>query len=484
MPAWLKGWLRRLASPAYVGAALAGCASFHPEPLSPTINAVALDSRTLDDPQLHRFLLASESPERTAEPRWDLDTLTLAALYYHPDLPIARAKLAAAQAGIVTAHQRPNPTLSLGGAYNTMAVAGAFPTAALPLTVGPIVSFLIETAGKREDRTAQAQHLADAARADLATAVWQVRGRVRTALLNLWAARQRRKLAQAQVGLRQKLVALLEQRLLVGFATSPDVTRERVAFAQAALGVRGVERAKTDALTQLATAVGVPVRALDGVPLFEGDFDRPAAASLDFAASPLRRLALTGRSDVEASLAQYEAAQSALQLQVANQYPNLTLGTGYTYDVGMNRFILGPTFDLPIFNQNQGQIAHAMADRQQAAANFTALQAQVIGAIDAADRAYLTATQALGTADALLAEERGRQLQVNASFAAGETDRLALVAAELELTLIQSAQFDAVVSQRQALGALEDALQQPLFDPQAALFVPPAGSRIVTETSP
>ena len=464
--------------------ALAGCATLHPEPLSPTINAAALDSRTLDDPRLHRFLRASAPADRAAEPRWDLGTLTLAALYHHPDLPIARAKLAAAQADIATARQRPNPTLSLGGAYDTMAVAGAFPPAALPLTIGPIVSFLIETAGKREERTAQARHLADAAQADLATAAWQVRGRVRTALLNLWAARQRRKLAQAQVGLRQKLVALLEQRLGAGFATSLDVARERVAFAQATLGARDAGSVQADALVQLATAIGVPVRALDGVPLLEGTFDHPPTPSRDLAAGPLRRLALTGRSDVEASLAQYEAAQSALRLQVANQYPNLTLGPGYNYDVGMNRFILGPTFDLPVFNQNQGQIARAMADRQQAAASFTALQAQVIGAIDGADRAYRAATQALGTADALLAGERSRQLQVKASFAAGEADRPTLIAAELESTLIQSAHFDAVVSQRQALGALEDALQQPLFDPQAAPFALAAGSRIVRESSP
>lgn len=484
MPAQSSGWPRLFAIAACVSVAFTGCASFHPEPLSPTINAAALDSRTLDDPQLQRFLLASKSADWTAEPRWDLDTLTLAALYYHPDLPIARAKLVAAQADIVTAHQRPNPTLSLGGAYNTMAVAGAFPPAALPLTIGPIVSFLIETAGKREDRTEQVRHLADAARADLATAAWQVRGRVRTALLNLWAARQRRKLAQAQVALRQKLVALLEQRLSAGFATSLDITRERVALAQATLGIRDVDRVEADGLVQLATAIGIPVRALDGVPFSEGDFEHPATPSQDLAVGPLRRLALTGRSDVEASLAQYEAAQSALKLQVANQYPNVTLGPGYNYDVGMNRFILGPSFDLPIFNQNQGQIARALADRQQAAANFTALQAQVIGAIDAADRAYRTATQALATADALFFDERSRQRQVKASFTAGESDRPTLVAAELESTLIQSAQFDAVVSQRQALGALEDALQQPLLNRTAAPSISPAGSQTSTEASP
>ena len=479
-------WPRKLATVAWVGMALAGCARFHPEPLSPALNAAALDSRTLDDPRLHRFLLVSLSPGRETAGglRWDLDMLTLAALYYHPDLAIARAKLAAARADITTAHQRPNPSLSIGTAFNTMAVAGAFPPSALPLTVGPVISFLIETFGKREDRTAQARHLSEAARADLATAAWQVRGRVRTALLNLWAAQRRLKLAQGQIALRQQLVALLEQRLGAGFATSLDVTRERIALAQAILGRRDVDRQQADARVQLATAIGVPVRALDGVPLSDGVFDNPAAPRQDLVAGPLRRGALTGHSDVQASLAQYEAAQSAVKLAVAGQYPNVALGPGYNYDVGLNRFILGPTFDLPIFNQNQGQIVRAVADRQQAAASFTALQAQVIGAVDAADAAHRTTTRALGTANALLAGEQVRQRQVRASFKAGESDRPTLVAAELELAVIQSARFDAAVLQLQALGTLEDALQQPLFDPDAARFVPHAGPRATTGPRP
>jgi len=473
---------RELATAAWLGVALAGCARFQPEPLSPAVNAAALDSRTLDDPRLQRFVLASLPPGRAApEPAWNLDKLTLAALYYHPDLAVAGARLAASRAGVVTAQQRPNPTLNLSAVFGSAAVSGAaFPPGVIPVIIGPVVNFLIETFGKREDRTAQARHLVEAAREDVATAAWGVRGRVRTALLNLWAAQRRLKLAQEQIALRQQLVALLEQRLAAGFATALDVTRERIALAQTSLGIRDVNRLEMEARVQLATAIGVPVRALDRVQVSVAAFDHPKApdASLD---GPLRRRALTGRTDVRSSLAQYEAAQSALRLQVANQYPNLLLGPGYNYESGTNRFILNPAIDFPIFNQNQGPIAQAVANRQQAAASFTALQAQVIGAIDAAAAAYSTTTQSLHTADALLAGEQVRQRQASAAFTAGESDRPTLVTAELEAAVIRSSRFDVLVLQRQALGALEDALQQPLFDPDAALFVPHAGPRITTE---
>ncbi len=208
-----------------------------------------------------------------------------------------------------------------------------------------------------------------------------------------------------------------------------------------------------------------------------------AAPAAGLSSGSLRQLAVIGRTDVRSSLAQYEAAQSALQLQVANQYPNLLLGPGYNYEFGTNRFILNPAIDFPIFNQNQGPIAQAVANRQQARASFTALQAQIIGAIDAAAAAYRTTTQSLHTADALLAGEQIRQRQARATFAAGENDRPTLVTTELEAAVIRSSWFDVLVLQRQALGALEDALQQPLFDPELARFGPHAGSHTALEPS-
>jgi outer membrane protein, heavy metal efflux system len=462
-------------------ALIAGCATYQPEPISATENATALEGRTLDDPRLQRFLTAMlPSPgEPAPKPPWDFTTLTLAALYYHPDLDIAHARLATAQAGVITAHQRPNPTLNFSAVFGTSAVAGAITPGALPVLIGPVINFIIETFGKREYRTAQAEHLAEFARLDLATAGWLVRGRVRTALLNLWAAQQRMTLARQRLDLQEQLVGLLERRLTMGEASSLDVTRERINRAQIALAIRDLERAVADARVQLATAIGIPAHALDGVDLVLGAFDRPQLPTEDIVTrETLYRRALTGRTDVQATLAGYEVAQSALQLEVANQYPNVTLGPGYIYEFGTNRFILSPTVDLPIFNQNQGQIAQAIANRQQAAAKFTALQAQIIGAIDQAAAAYRGAMQSLATADALLAEAHRRQREVADSFRAGQVDRPTLVTTELELAAIQLSRLDPVVLQRQALGALEDALQQPLFDPGRWPYVPEESPRL------
>jgi len=58
----------------------------------------------------------------------------------------------------------------------------------------------------------------------------------------------------------------------------------------------------------------------------------PATWTPDFGRS--RRQALQGRADVLAALSDYAASESALQLEVAKQYPDVHLNTGYEYDQG------------------------------------------------------------------------------------------------------------------------------------------------------
>ncbi|HZU91347.1 MAG TPA: hypothetical protein VE993_19000, partial [Stellaceae bacterium] len=109
---------------------LAACASYEPAALSPARNAHSLDTRSLNTPHLEKFI-AAELGDTTDKPdppaRWDLARLTLVALYYHPDIAIARSKLTAAEAAVITAGQRPNPGSSLTNVFGTAVTAGAIP---------------------------------------------------------------------------------------------------------------------------------------------------------------------------------------------------------------------------------------------------------------------------------------------------------------------------------------------------------------------
>ena len=436
-----------------------GCAQYRSAPISASLQADSLEMRTLDDPRLQAFIAANaQAPAASATP-WDLGRLTLAALYYHPDIEIARSKLALANAAKITASQIPNPTASVD-------------LGSSPWSISPAINFLIETFGKREFRTAQAQALIEAARQDLATAAWQVRGRVRAALLNLWAAQQRSGFLQARLALQDQLVQLLERRLAEGEASSLDVTRERINRNQASLALRDAERQAADSHAQLATAIGVPVQALENLPLSFDAFVSPQFQFIDTA--ELRRLALTGRSDVQGLLAEYRAAESAVRLEIAKQYPNLTIGPGYTYETssGTYELTLAAAAEVPVFNHNQGPIAEAEARRRGLGGQVLSLQAQIVGAIDTASASYRSASATLATANALVEDASRRNGQISRSFEAGEADRPTLVTAGIELAIAELSRFEADVQERQATGALEDALQRRLFEPEADFPIP------------
>jgi cobalt-zinc-cadmium efflux system outer membrane protein len=457
---------------------LGGCVRYHARPIDPARTVQALATRSLDDPGLGTFVDANAEPrpQTWPPPAWDLRALTLAAFYFHPDLDVARARWSVAQAGRVTAGERPNPSVAAGPGYDT--------TTKTPSPWIPFVGFdiPIETAGKRGHRLAQASHLSEAARLDVASAAWRVRSRVRASLVDLWAASEERTLREEEQALQQDNVRLLKLQWEVGAISAFELIQARLAADASRLALREAERRSAEARVRLAEAVGVTADALDGVSLsFEGLDDVPPEAAL----AEARAQALLSRTDILSALAAYAAAQEALQLEVAKQYPDIHLGPAYEYDQGDNKWTLGVGLTLPIFSRNRGPIAEAEARRAEAAASFDALQARVLSEIDQALAGYRGARAQESDAEELLANLRQEETTARAIFELGEISRSDLVALRLQLSASALARLDAVAGARQAVGALEDALQSPLpassdawqSPPRAALARPSGGQQ-------
>ena len=386
-------------------------------------------------------------------PSWDTRLLTLAAFYYHADMEVARAKLAAAQAALVTAGARPNPTAGFSPTYNSDTAAGVS-----PWTLGFTLDVPIETAGKRGYRVAQAQHAANSARLAFASTAWQVRSRVLRALVDLQAATLALEILVRQETAQTQIVELLEARLKAGQSSLTEVQLVRVAAAQTALQLRDAQRQAAQAAVRLADALGVPASAVAKLPVSFGAADRLAPAD---EAGALRREGLLNRADVLGALADYDASQSALQLEIAKQYPDVHLGPGYSWDQGDNKFTLGVALALPVFNKNEGPIAEAEAHRREAAANFAAVQARAIGEVELAFAGYRDTLRKLETADALLNGQRARMKSAQDSFAAGAADRVELLQAQAELGTNELARAQTFIEAQLALAQLEDAMRRP-----------------------
>lgn len=451
---------RRAALVAFVLGALAGCAHYDAQPILPEKAAADLADRSLNDDGLRRFLAANlgREPSPWPLPQWDLEQLVLAAYYYQSSLDVARAEWRVATAGKITAGERPNPTLGLSGTYDTTTTPPWIPAVTFDIP--------IETAGKRGYRLAQAQHLADAARWNLLAAVWQVRSGVRAALLDLYSARETESLLARQEAAQSDVVRLLESQLAAGNVSGFEVMQARIALDTTRLARQQAYRQDAETRAGLADALGLPVSALQDVSLsFAGLDEFPATLT----APEVRRQALLNRTDVRGALAEYAASQSALQLEIAKQYPDLNLGPGYEYDQTDNKWTLGVSLTLPILNQNQGAIAEARAKRELAAAHFFAVQSKAAGQIDLALAGYQAALQQSATAGTLLGNLQKRLDSVGTMREAGEADALTVANAQIEFNTGALARLDALVKAQQALGQLENSTQSPLVLPAAAL---------------
>lgn len=388
---------------------------------------------------------------------WNLKPLTLLAFYYQPNLGEARTQLEAAQAARITAGQRPNPSIAVTPGYDS-----GIPANPSPWLVTVTTDWPIETAGKRKKRIAQSEHLAEAAGWNLVGIIWQTRSHVRAALVNLYAARETQSLLARQLLAQSNVVRLLESQYAAGGVSGFEVTQARVALENAQLAAQDALGQYRLARVQLANALGVPLHSLDQIKL---SFETLDQFPQELTKPDVRRDALLNRSDVRSALSEYAASQSALQLEIAGQYPDVHLGPGYAWNSGSagdNQWTLGLNVTLPILNQNQGPIAEATAKRAQAAAHFLTVQANAVGEIDAALAAYETALGQVATAQALLRSLQQRLDSIRAQMQAGAADALAVASAEVEFATGAQSQFAARIRAQQALGQLEDAVQNPL----------------------
>lgn len=472
-------WPENILASCIIFGLMSGCATFHPRPISPSQTAAAFEARTLDNPGIKEFLEVNLQHEITPWPpgSWDFQMLNLVAFYYHPDLDVARAKWGTAKASVITAGGRPNPSVAFTPQYNANAAGGLS-----PWTLGFTLDIPVETAGKRGYRIAQATHLSEAARLNIARVAWEVRSRLRKSLLNLYSAEQAETILKNQQAVQQKIVQLWGERLVSGEVSLPDVTQAHISLDQTRLSLHETEKQRAEARVQLADALGLPVTAIDGATLF---FDPPDKSLLprNLPARDIRRQALLNRPDILGALAEYAATQSALQLEIAKQYPDIHLGPGYQWDQGENKWSLGLSVSLPVLNRNEGPIAEAEARRTEAQARFSALQARIIGELDRALAGYRAAFQKLEIAESLLSAQKRQLESIQSMFHAGSADRLLLLSAQLEQGSSDLSRSDALIKAQQSLAALEDAVQRPL-DPSASFpSVPETNPRAKEEKS-
>jgi cobalt-zinc-cadmium efflux system outer membrane protein len=433
-----------------------GCVHFEAKPLDASENLLRLEQRSLEEPDLKEFVETNLHKTFSVWPPDPLnfETLTLAALYYSPDLNAARAKYHETEAAKISSGERPDPAIAFSPGYNTSTSSGES-----PWILGLSFDFPIETFGKKEYRMSGAQHLSDAAKMAIAGTAWDVRTNLKKAMIALWQAREQEQLAKEKSEAMDELVRINSARFKAGDINKNELISIQLSAQQAHIEYSAVKGSTAGILIDLEGTAGLAPHALEGLDIDLTCFEQ---ALPDIPSSSARRIALLNRADVLSAISEYAAIESALKLEIAKQYPGISISPGYEYDQGSNKWQLGLQISLPLFSRNRGAIAEAEARRAAASADFNALQAKIMNDIEYSVAVFRNEREKLEGAAVAFDNSKKQAELVRKQYEIGEVDKQAEILSRLDVINAALIRLDAGLKTQESIADIEQALQTPL----------------------
>jgi CRISPR system Cascade subunit CasA len=434
---------------------------YHAAPLKPEHSADEFAARRLTEVQLRGEVLRLMPQTGTTWPprEWDRAELLAVALTQNPQLAVARAQVQAALSHEITAAEAPNPDLTLQSEY-----ARHDPH---PWLYGISLNWLLRSPERRRLDSDIARLDTANFRLQLMDQAWAVRSALAQALSDWESGRRSLTLLARLAAAQDRLIVLEKQRVNAG----EDAPSELLTGEQARIQIEQQDselRVEVDAAQAAAAkALGLPPQALDGVTIVWPDWGEPPAVD-ENTRRETHEQALLSRADLGQAIATYAAAEAKLQLSVARQYPQLVLSPGYYWDHGIAKFPFDVGFTLPL-NRNRGEIAEARAGRELAGQRMLALQADIYGAIVAAERAEHIARASADAAERQLQAVRRQKQVADLGLSLGAAGAEDQVAAEI---LTMRAELEVVQMRAQLQSSrnnLEDVLHAPLSGPELAL---------------
>jgi len=337
---------------------LAGCASYRPAPLPTSIELPSDVVQLKGAPTDGRAL--------------DMLTIQRLVLLNNPDLRAARAQHDVAQAQMLQAGLLPNPTVNGSIGY---LISGVGDATAWTAGISEDIRSLVTLAPRRQAAKAAAAQID----ASLLWQEWQTVAKAQLLVVDLvegerLLALQSHTLDQLEQRNRQLRQSIAEGNTELA-AASPDF----LAAADARTAYDDLQRRQLGQHHALAALLGLAADAPLRLP-----------TTLELPATDAERIRTSAQSierrrpDLVALQLGYQAQEATLRAAVLAQFPMFSLGYAASQDNSRVRNG-GPaiTFELPIFDRNQGNIAIAKATRQQLRDEYVARLASAHSDIDA-----------------------------------------------------------------------------------------------------
>ncbi len=336
---------------------LAGCQSYERVPLELADHRAALDARLIATEPISYFVERLSEAGNQVPERFDPnDGLSPAegevlALFYNPDLRLARLDAGVALATFDTAGLWDDPQFGFDGEE---VLSG-------PFNYGLMLSLTIPISGRLGVEKDRAGAAYEAELRRIVDAEWSTRAAVRSAWASWSVASERLLLLREVIGQVERISAITDQLETAGELTRVEARLLRAELvetrADVAEAVLAEARARVELLGLMGLPPDAPVELLPAIP----------PASIGEISGAIERL-IEANTTLAVRRAEYQIAEETLRLEVRKQYPDITIGTGYGSEDNDDRLLLGVSIPIPILNANRAGIAEAKARREVARA--------------------------------------------------------------------------------------------------------------------
>lgn len=361
-PGRLAG-LGALAAAALIG----GCATYHALPLArgPNLASGLAGLRTTVPP-----LRPGDAPRRIAVTRpLKIDDIGLLAVLNDPALRSEPGTLAEAQAGLLQASLLPNP--SAGVVFEPLLGGAAGITTSWTATLSESVNAILTY----HTRVKSAHFALEQVNADLLWREWRAAQQARVLALDLYWGRDAMRASRREV-------RLLDAEARAARAAAASGSLDLAALAP----ILAAQAAADQELANLRLAQLRAWQALDAMlglePTVRFAIAAPVLPPMPSSLQSLLAHLPERRPDLVALRLGYRSADENVRTAIIGQFPAFVLGGQWDQD-NTNVRNGGPTatFDLPIFDRNQGQIAAARATRQVLHAQYQARLDTAVGTV-------------------------------------------------------------------------------------------------------
>lgn len=442
---------------------LSACSAYLPRPIQQQQNVDRITQAAPSQEGFRQFLQDAYPQASWPVQSWDLDYLTLSALYFHPALKVAKSDYAVALAGITSAGLRPQVGLNGQLAHSNRANGDIN-----PWSYGLQVDIPVITASKRQINIEIAQYQADIAKILIAETAWSLRQQLSLDLITLSEQRAMQwslsRLNMAQ----ENLLNAYQKRLDVGVAGKSDVLPIKLQYDQSRWQLQQLNTQIKQTEQKISHDAGLTNQPLPALQIAAVNLSQLLKMRLDDQqqykdAQTIQHYALTNRMDIQRGLAQYAKAESQLKLEMAKRYPDLSLNPGILYEYGDKIWSLGIGSMLNLLNRSSDLWAHAEQVRQNEATRFYALQHHVIQLSEQAYLKFHDATTLLITITREFEQQAQRKQQLENQWRRGLIDKTEYLQAEIQFYSAQQRLVSQQASVLRSLQEVENVMQKPLL---------------------